>query len=905
MRIITAKRIVGMALVAGLMLAAVAGAKAREAARRVISLDGVWQIAEGKMNARPETFDHTVPVPGLADMAKPAFAAVGKNATRNEDGSQFTVPDPGQGSDKNSSQYREAFWYRRTFKLKGLVPEVALLKLYKAKYGAKVFINGKEAGEHLPCFTPGYFDLRPYLKGEGAENELVVRIGAAPYCLPRSIPFGLDFEKKLYIPGIYDSVELILSGTPRIVRVQAAPDIKNKTVRVVARIGAGGAKEATVRFDVREAAGGKVVGSVESAKVSLAAGGEQDVEVKIPIEGCRLWSPEDPFLYELTVDTGADKVATRFGMRDFRFDPQTKRPMLNGKPYYLRGSNICILRFEEEAARGDKPWNEAWVRKLLRQYKSMNWNSGRICIGFPPEMWYRVADEEGLLLQDEYPIWYPFTLWPPAVTSQGLVAEFTEWVQERWNHPCVAIWDASNETTSRETGMALSEVRKLDLSDRPWDNSWNWSPVLTDVYESHAYAAGFVHAMNDYREPSPGDAQIGPYGKGTPLNFGNTGVQDEAGQSRPVIINEFCWLWLNHDGSVTDLTKDQWSQIMQMGPDKATNAERILAWNQMIAEAVEYLRSGRKLAGVHEFCFLSSDRHPTIDHFTDYDKLTLEPTYERLVREAYAPVGLSIDYWDSQLPAGRTIGQLPVVLINDLYTDWKGPVKLSVLRDGKAVTTLRREAAVAAVGRSVVTFALPVPAEAGKYQLVAEIQGADGKPVHSYRNFTAVSPVELYGVAEGKGARASSALGGEARYAFDGDRRTKWMSEDADPQWIEVDLGKTVKLNRAKIFWGREYAKAYAIEASPDGRRWTPVFEQKFGLGGIEEFALAPTDARWVRLTATEQGARFGYSILELRLFGAEVPGSAAGSAEAGKGGAVNPNQASLEKVVKKAKEKK
>ncbi len=62
-------------------------------ARRLISLDGTWQIAQGGMDSVPNSFEHTVPVPGLVDMAKPLFAEVGRK-----------------------SEKRQAFWYRRTFK---------------------------------------------------------------------------------------------------------------------------------------------------------------------------------------------------------------------------------------------------------------------------------------------------------------------------------------------------------------------------------------------------------------------------------------------------------------------------------------------------------------------------------------------------------------------------------------------------------------------------------------------------------------------------------------------------------------------------------------------------------------------------------------------------------------------
>ncbi len=91
--------------------------------RAVIPLDGQWEIAEGSMGAVPAQFEHRVPVPGLVDEARPPFAEVGQKSPR-----------------------REAFWYRRTFQVKGEVPAVAVLKLHKAAYGSRVFLNGVSAG---------------------------------------------------------------------------------------------------------------------------------------------------------------------------------------------------------------------------------------------------------------------------------------------------------------------------------------------------------------------------------------------------------------------------------------------------------------------------------------------------------------------------------------------------------------------------------------------------------------------------------------------------------------------------------------------------------------------------------------------------------------------------------------
>src|ERR1700690_1069773 len=114
----------------------------------------------------------------------------------------------------------------------------------------------------------------------------------------------------------------------------------------------------------------------------------------------------------------------------------------------MRGSNITLYRFFEDSECGDLPWNQGWVRLLHRRMTEMHWNCLRYCIGFPPEAWYRIADEEGILIEDEFPLWYGgshFSRWPAALQSGELAAEYADWMRERWNHPCVVIWDASNE----------------------------------------------------------------------------------------------------------------------------------------------------------------------------------------------------------------------------------------------------------------------------------------------------------------------------------------------------------------------------------------------------------------------------------------------------------------------------
>ena len=678
--------------------------------RRTLSLDGLWQIAEGKLDAVPDEFLRTVPVPGLVDMAQPPFVEPGPKVTDRE---TLRQKDP----------RRDAFWYRRTFQLDGAVPPVAILKIGKAMFGAQVRLNGKLLGEHAASFTPGYFDAHDALKA-GA-NEWVIRVCADRDTVTPAIPSGFDFEKERYLPGIFDSVELILSGTPHIVNVQTVPDIAHKSVRVRAELrNTGTDTSADLSFEVRETQSGKLVGSISRAAEPFAADSEKTLDVQIPISDCRLWSPEDPFLYTLSVVSPADRLDTRFGMREFKFDPVTHLAQLNGKPYFMRGSNVTLYRFFEDPERANLPWDESWVRQLHRQAKEMHWNCLRYCIGFPPEAWYRIADEEGLLIQDEFPIWFGgpgWSSWPEPLKRDELAREFTEWMRDRWNHPCVVIWDASNETTSHETAPAIRQVRALDLSNRPWDNSYAAPLEPGDVHESHPY-----HFMDS-------NFKLRNLAKASPVPQGSAIKNDG---THPVIINEYGWLWLNRDGTPTTLTRDLYKNLL--GPD-ATAAQRFELYARYLAAETEFWRAHRSVAAVMHFTMLGYSRPDgqTSDHWQDIAKLTWEPHFHDLVRDAFAPVGLCLDFWNDRLSVNQKLS-VPVILLNDLEQPWSGPVTLRIRRgqgsDGKTeVIQAQQDCRIEPFGRSELRFELTLPTAPGHYLLEAELRDAAGQPVRSLR----------------------------------------------------------------------------------------------------------------------------------------------------------------------------
>ena len=179
------------------------------------------------------------------------------------------------------------------------------------------------------------------------------------------------------------------------------------------------------------------------------------------------WSPEDPFLYKavITVHINGqplDDYQDLFGMRDFQ--RRGKFFYLNGEKILLRGTNITLQRFFEDPDCGALAWDREWVKKLIiDDPKEVNWNAMRICVGIVPDFWYDLADEYGVMFQNEWNYWQTHG-WDEQVR-----AEYTHWIWADGNHPSIVIWDAINENWDDYIGNTLiPELKELDPT-RIWD----------------------------------------------------------------------------------------------------------------------------------------------------------------------------------------------------------------------------------------------------------------------------------------------------------------------------------------------------------------------------------------------------------------------------------------------------
>lgn len=693
--------------------------------RTTLSLNGKWQIEESvSADDMPKAFGHTVVVPGMVNLAEPAFPDVDRFASR-EYILRFGRQYPGKGQILApaaslpavgiSLQERNYFWYQTSFTVPTRTA-VALLKIGKAQFGTTVWLNGKKVGEHLSCWTAGYFDLTGAIQWHG-ENHLLVRIGAHPAVLPESLPAGTSSSKHRWTPGIYDSVAVLLCDNPVIESIQIAPRIDSSEVVVQTKVrNHGPAQDFELRQRIRAWKEAAVVAQSSPLAMHLEQGAEKVLTETISLPKARLWSPDDPFLYVLESCTGGDSVQTRFGMREVRFDSATRQAYLNGQPFYMRGGNIELSLYWDDPLCGNRTWDATWVRKLVAEIpKRLHWNAFRFVISVMPELWLDIADEEGMLIQYEPTLWQYHQEWD----TNAMIQEYGRWMRDNWNHPCVFMWDSNNETVSPELAKIINAVRGLDLSGRAWDNSWSPPAGPHDPVEVHPY---LLRADFDLRQLN---------------NFNGSArlLRAPGGPAagRCYIINEYCWLWLYSDGAPIDITEGIYQTAVPNGTAQdrqefrwyVTGALTEMWRAQRCATAVlyyEYLGSylPRKSPGPYDF-----------GAFSDVASLKLQPEFEDYMTEAFKPLGVYIDFWGDGKPGGLPLRQwapiqggaehpFSMVLINDDREPAAGTLVLGIeTREGVSLATRETPFRLAGLGREVYQLALPVPQDHGKYLLKA------------------------------------------------------------------------------------------------------------------------------------------------------------------------------------------
>ncbi len=715
-----------------LNLLAVTSAFSQLEPRTTINLNGIWQFDQTINAFPPSKFTRTIPVPGLVHLATPKIDDYDKFFKRAD-----KVVAKDQHNLYNIDYTPRYSWYRKTvFIPKDLEGKEGIITIKKSQYVSQVYINGYDMGTSVACYTPVEFPVTSAIKF-GAENEILIKVGDRVW-LPGDAAGGTDKEKEHYLPGIWDDVMMSFTGKVRINRLLVLPSVAGKKVTVKAQlrnfspsqifVGDAMSDSVTLNISIAEKITGKVVAE-KSGRFFAKRDNFTEAAFEVQMPAFTNWTPDKPFLYKATAtlrnDKGiSDDLVKQFGMRDFT--RKGKFFYLNDEKIILRGTNVTLQRFFEDPDCGNLVWDREWVKKLLFDYpKKLNWNMMRICVGIAPDFWYDLADEYGLMFQNEWLYWQNHG-WDEQVRK-----EYTDWVWSDGNHPSISIWDAINENWDNFIGNTLiPELKKLDPS-RIWDTGYMTGDqmIQDEMDEPHPYQG-----------PMPWKSfsgfEMNPYPLGN-LNFKPDVIQriDEAGV--PQLINEYGWVWLWRNGTPSKLTVNFYNYYLGSNSTPEQNREFQAYWMEL---ETEWLRSNPNAAGVLAFCYLANNYGYTGDWFIGNIKdLKPSPTLDWF-RHAFAPAATFINLTDERyvknLPSHQPGSTLLFNLagINNQINAVNGLVKIKLINlKGQSSPEQQFQVKLNSFVRADIPVSVILPNEVGGYLLVAEFTPENGSVVISRR----------------------------------------------------------------------------------------------------------------------------------------------------------------------------
>ena len=396
-----------------------------------------------------------------------------------------------------------------------------LLHFGAVDYACAVQVNGHLAGGHRGGYWPFTLDITDLLNGTG-RNSLWVAVqdptghGTQARGKQTLKPGGMFYPAQ---SGIWQTVWLERVPDNYIQTLTVTPDYDARTVTVrVHTAKPGGA----VNLWAMVRAGGVTIaedwGSDEADQ-------DGEVTLNIPEEHFFPWSPDTPFLYDLTVGTnqgeeaGLDTVHSYFALRKWSCAPDAHgvlRFCLNDKPILLNG--LLDQGYWPEGLY--TPPSDAAVERELSEVKALGFNLLRKHAKIEPQRWYYHCDRLGLIVWQDivnggsaYNLWFVTYLtnvlqpllrrFPDGKAAYSLLSrakpvgreeyahELADTVQALRCHPCIACWVPFNEGWGQfDAGKAVQALRTLD-GTRLVDEASGWFDQ----------GGGDVHSLHNYFYP--------------------------------------------------------------------------------------------------------------------------------------------------------------------------------------------------------------------------------------------------------------------------------------------------------------------------------------------------------------------------------------------------------------------
>lgn len=331
--------------------------------------------------------------------------------------------------------YEGTVWFRREFNVSPLQEKKYILYFGAVNYEAHVYLNGKKLGSHKGGFTPFQFDVTGKLKTGG--NFLVVKVD--------------NTRKQDEIPTVntdwwnYGGItrDVLLAELPKNYisdyKIQLAKGNHNRIEGFV-QLG-GDQKNQSVNINIPEA----------GIKTTVKTDAEGKGQINIPVKKLDLWSPEKPKLYHVEIASATDKVADKIGFRTI--ETRGQDILLNGKSVFLRGISL----HDENPLIPGRLRGSGDMKMMLNWAKELNCNYVRLAHYPHSEEMVKLADEMGLLVWAEVPVYWTIS-WENPETYRNAAKQLTDLIERDKNRSSVIIWSIGNETP-------LSEARFKFMSN--------------------------------------------------------------------------------------------------------------------------------------------------------------------------------------------------------------------------------------------------------------------------------------------------------------------------------------------------------------------------------------------------------------------------------------------------------
>lgn len=453
-----------------------------------VNLNGLWdyKIVDGFFDPAPnEKFDGKILVPFPVESAL--------------SGVMQRVPDKG------------TLWYRRSFATPEIPKDGRLLLHFGAvDWKAIVWVNRKKVGEHLGGYDPFTFDITDALKPSG-EQEILVAVSDPtdgsfqPRGKQVRKPHGIWYTPTT---GIWQTVWLEPVPKTYIRGIRVEPDIDGNKVAVTVSVGGDrkSLKSWQIGVDVSAADG-------QHESALLTPGLEKDlahtVQLPVTIKSPRLWSPDQPFLYDLEIalaDEGrqVDRIEGYFAMRKIALRKDEKgvtRIAFNNKPLFQYGP--LDQGFWPDGLY-TAPTDEA-LRYDIEMTKKLGFNMIRKHVKVEPARWYYHCDKLGMLVWQDMPSGDRNAPWDPVgghdnteltrskESSDNYNGEWKAIIDSLRNHPSIVMWVPFNEGWGQANTVAVTKWTKEYDPTRLVNcaSGGNDFPV-GDVIDVHRYPGPFA-----------------------------------------------------------------------------------------------------------------------------------------------------------------------------------------------------------------------------------------------------------------------------------------------------------------------------------------------------------------------------------------------------------------------------